>query len=118
MSEPEAAVGMDRELRDKWVAALRSGEYKQGLNQLRGKDEDGTDTFCCLGVLCDVVDPNGWHGWDGYWALWSREGDEAPFAVNVPEDILAASAGSRLIDLNDRERLGFKGIADYIEATL
>jgi hypothetical protein len=32
-----------------WVKALRSGKYKQDLDQLR------TDKgFCCLGVLCDL----------------------------------------------------------------
>lgn len=34
---------------DKWVAALRSGEYTQGKFSL--KSEDG---FCCLGVACDI----------------------------------------------------------------
>lgn len=32
-----------------WLAALRSGDYKQTTMTLR--DEDG---FCCLGVACDV----------------------------------------------------------------
>ncbi len=31
------------------VAALRSGRYKQGKNQLRRGDR-----FCCLGVACDL----------------------------------------------------------------
>lgn len=33
-----------------WVAALESGEYKQGRCKLRGLDGG----FCCLGVLCDL----------------------------------------------------------------
>lgn len=33
----------------KWVAALRSGAYKQTTSRLR--DDKG---FCCLGVLCNV----------------------------------------------------------------
>ena len=33
----------------KWVAALRSGKYKQIKRRLR--DKKG---FCCLGVACDV----------------------------------------------------------------
>ena len=33
----------------KWVAALRSGEYKQGKGRLRQGD-----CFCCLGVACDL----------------------------------------------------------------
>lgn len=32
-----------------WVAALRSGEYKQAKGALRKRD-----AFCCLGVLCDL----------------------------------------------------------------
>lgn len=38
------------EVKAKWIAALTSGEYKQGRNWLR-TSEDG---FCCLGVLCDL----------------------------------------------------------------
>lgn len=34
----------------KWVAALRSGEYKQGKHFLRYKD-----CFCVLGVACDLM---------------------------------------------------------------
>jgi len=40
---------------DDWVAALRSGEYRQGTRHLY---HDGS--YCVLGVLCDVVDPGGW----------------------------------------------------------
>ena len=40
---------MNLEVQKKWVNALRSGEYKQGREALKVKD-----TFCCLGVLCDL----------------------------------------------------------------
>ncbi len=46
---------MDPILKAKWIEALRSGKYKQGKGVLRYGDE-----FCCLGVLCDVVDPKKW----------------------------------------------------------
>jgi hypothetical protein len=42
---------MKPEIRDRWTAALRSGEYEQGRRRLRTNG----DRFCCLGVLCDVV---------------------------------------------------------------
>jgi hypothetical protein len=43
-----------------WVAALRSGEYKQGRNRLRLEDPvTGEITWCCLGVACDVAEKNG-----------------------------------------------------------
>lgn len=41
---------MKEDIAKKWVAALRSGEYKQGKHCLQ---KDGE--FCCLGVLCDIA---------------------------------------------------------------
>jgi hypothetical protein len=41
---------LNKEIATKWVAALRSGEYKQSKSVLRSKD----DGYCCLGVLCDL----------------------------------------------------------------
>lgn len=41
---------MKPELKRKWVAALRSGKYKQGTGELFYRDE-----YCCLGVLCEVA---------------------------------------------------------------
>lgn len=44
--------------RDLWVAALRSGKYKQGTRRLvrdfRDSIKPGTCEFCALGVLCEV----------------------------------------------------------------
>lgn len=40
-------IRMKREDAKKWLAALRSGEYKQGKQTLRTSD----NKFCCLGVL-------------------------------------------------------------------
>jgi hypothetical protein len=37
------------------AAALRSGEYEQGKNLLCRKLDDGTMTWCCLGVACDLA---------------------------------------------------------------
>ncbi len=46
----------------KWLKTLRSGKYaqtKEGF--LREVQEDGQVMgHCCLGVLCDIVDPKGW----------------------------------------------------------
>jgi len=40
---------MNPQIKQKWVSALRSGDYQQGRSYLR------TDNgFCCLGVLCDL----------------------------------------------------------------
>ena len=46
---------MNPEIKAQWIAALRSGEYRQGRNTLR----DAKDRFCCLGVLCDLAEKAG-----------------------------------------------------------
>lgn len=40
---------MKRDIAFHWVQALRSGEYQQGKKALRAQD-----SFCCLGVLCEL----------------------------------------------------------------
>lgn len=44
-----------KEHRKEWVAALRSGKYKQAVGKLKKTDEDGALRYCCLGVACDLV---------------------------------------------------------------
>src|SRR5579864_8820013 len=46
---------MTPECKKMWIAALRSGQYKQGKGAL--SSESG---FCCLGVALDVLDPTKW----------------------------------------------------------
>lgn len=40
---------MNKEIKEKWITALESGEYLKGDNALRVDN-----TYCCLGVLCDL----------------------------------------------------------------
>ena len=107
---------MDAELKARWVKALRSGEYQQGNGQLRSED-----CFCCLGVLCDLIDPNGWKN--------VVTGEDADF-------VRADSIQSGFLSKDLREEIGlrdpfqlevarmndagtsFAEIADYIEANL
>lgn len=46
---------MNTDIKTEWIAALRSGKYKQGRGKLRVDDK-----FCCLGVLCDLYDNKNW----------------------------------------------------------
>ncbi len=43
-------------VRTKWVPALLSGDYSQGQGKLRL----GGNVRCCLGVACDLADPDAW----------------------------------------------------------
>lgn len=44
---------MNKEVKEKWLTALRSGEYKQGKQRLVVTNSDN-QKYCCLGVLCDL----------------------------------------------------------------
>lgn len=46
MSHPKT-IRMKKADAEKWLSALRSGEYKQGLEALKSPD----GSYCCLGVL-------------------------------------------------------------------
>ena len=39
-------------IQTKWLEALESGKYKQGMGRLRCS---GDNKYCCLGVLCEVA---------------------------------------------------------------
>lgn len=40
---------MNKAIANKWLAELKSGDYKHGTGFLRDSDK-----FCCLGVLCNL----------------------------------------------------------------
>lgn len=103
---------MNKEIADKWVAALRSGNYNQGYLQLKNNDK-----YCCLGVLCDISN-------HGKWGI--REGIESYTlsSFSLPIEVITWSgmhSSSGVIDgvgilsnLNDQGKT-FEEISDIIE---
>ena len=115
---------MDQELKAKWVAALRSGEYKQGYGRLFSPREK---SYCCLGVLCDVIDPKGWD------MVTSEDGKEycnghvldAPhvdpqgaISEYVDGNIIDKALQVQLANKNDSRNYNFTEIAMFIEANV
>ena len=47
---------MKKEIADKWIAALRSGKYKQTVGVLNSPNEG----MCCLGILCEISKLTEW----------------------------------------------------------
>lgn len=45
---------MDQDIKNRWIDALRSGNYKQTQNFL-----STSDGYCCLGVLCEIAVQDG-----------------------------------------------------------
>lgn len=112
---------MDAEIKSKWLAALRSGEYKQTKDVLCQLVEDkGTHAgHCCLGVLCEVMGLASEVADDGKWFL--DEGGSAKNRIYMPTNA-SNRAGIRqsegeLMGMNDAGK-PFAEIADWIEQNL
>lgn len=91
---------MDQELKSKWIAALRSGKFKQGEGALC---RDGA--YCCLGVLCEVA------GRDDDWREWSLN----PFMNGAYG--MSYEEAAEYANMNDGGK-SFAEIADHIGANL
>jgi hypothetical protein len=111
---------MNSQIKQKWVSALRSGEYQQCRGYLR------TDNgFCCLGVLCDLYGKENNVEWqhnevDGY--LYEKHSTVLPLSVMEWADVDGRSADicnrtETLAKLNDSGST-FNEIADLIEEHL
>jgi len=116
-----------------WIADLRSDEFQQAHGALRRTTASGKSHYCCLGVLCQRVNPNAWH---------ITRTDE--MTVEVWTDVVYGSSGGllpgplarrlymdaagkhfsngeavfSLTDANDSGEYSFAKIADIIEAGL
>jgi hypothetical protein len=111
---------MNPEVKQKWIAALRSGKYKQGTSWLRTNKG-----YCCLGVLSDLLGAS-WeskganeNGFSVYscsiagsstTGMLSQPAKEASYLAKKAEDMLAR--------MNDDLGKSFNEIADWIEENL
>jgi len=124
---------MNQEVKKAWIEALRSGEYKQTTGRLRRGD-----SYCCLGVLCDLYIKNNpdyvWAGGGDYRYFASCRDDAETGAMSMflafnflhGEVVKWAGLSSEnphydddgtLSDLNDSGS-SFEEIADVIEKHL
>ena len=46
---------LDKTFKEKWIKALKSGNYKQGSGSLKRYYENIEPRYCCLGVACSVA---------------------------------------------------------------
>lgn len=117
---------MNKEVKKKWVEALRGGDYEQATERLRDSFGGGYG-YCCLGVLCDLYAKE--RGIE-----WSKEDELLGEAAHLPEAVrdwarLPIDAGARvffrgyknrhveLTEIND-DGESFREIADAIEEQL
>lgn len=86
--------------KEEWIAALRSGDFKQGRGVLASV---GYDEFCCIGVYgCLMTD--------------SRNPYTAKHGVyHAVTALIGLRNRHALVSLNDIEGKSFDEIADYLE---
>lgn len=121
---------MNKQVKKKWVAALRSGKYEQGRSALRCGDK-----FCCLGVLCDLhrkATKKGQSAWKSNGQHYAYKGETGlppavvskwakidrcnPFVTAIsPCHVPRKEA---LSQINDHWKYDFNMIADAIEKSL
>ena len=106
--------------RERWVAALRSGAYRQGRNHLRSGLPDDS-CFCVWGVACDVADPRLWTpaGESGWFYATNKyspsDAIEKLYGIREGDGLLQASIGDDLMYGNDTRWMSFDELADCIE---
>ena len=114
---------MNPEIKAKWIEALRSGKYEQGQGKLNKNGK-----FCCLGVLCEVMNygklPSTYSGANSY----KKENDTYESENHLTEGMrlelgIDSSQEHTLILMNDGKRRvenkkSFNEIADWVEKNL
>lgn len=108
---------MNPEIKAKWVAALRSGKYKQGKNVLCRPSSTGELAYCCLGVLGEEL---GLLSTQGHcdWKSWGIDGNIGSIPADEAEELGLSGKQGVLVDMNDRDGKSFNEIADWIEVNL
>lgn len=114
----EKQYRLPKEFATKWIAALRSGEYKQGERRLFNI-VDGVEEYCCIGI-CGCILGATKESMKGY----AKRGVEDVIA-DIPEELKMPisdfvsdwreSLLGRCMDMNDVEGKSFPEIADWIQ---
>ena len=122
---------MNPRIKQRWLEALRSGEYKQTTENLQ--DNNG---FCCLGVLCDLHAKERGMDWVRLNDNYELYGEAQTLPLSVQEwagldndvvgmvdfeyerDGVMYVTSESLPELNDTWDKNFNEIADLIETQL
>lgn len=119
---------MNEHVKDLWLHALRDGEYVQGSGMLKTQE----NTYCCLGVLCDLYHKTTGKGlWDNYTNMGFDTIVFEEHEFNLPDSVVEWAGLSELDPFIEGEKLSihndgdistesktFPEIADLIERYL
>lgn len=107
---------LDPEFKAKWVAALRSGRYRQAEGVLKDNTDPKHLKYCCLGVACNLINRRGWEKMD--YDVPSFDDSQFVMSADTRKQIgLSYQAQKGLVKRNDRGDT-FDQIANHIERRL
>lgn len=102
---------LPKEFAEKWIQALRSGNYKRGRGRLYNESKNN---YCCLGVACSILGVE-----DNLLNEYSATSDicirDLELEKVFPEELTDSNLMGELIVLNDLEMYSFDKISDWIE---
>jgi len=93
---------LTKKLKQKWIEALRSGNYTQGQGFLCNDNK-----YCCLGVLAKIA---GLSSESSYLLINEKD---VSYINGLPLD-----KQHKLADMNDNQGKNFKDIANFIEENI
>lgn len=117
---------MDNNIAREWIVELRSGNYGQATGTLKGEE----NTYCCLGVLCEIAVRKGiistpqyldsFGGW-----FYQADGNVLPYEVQSWADMASRNGALYLENgpelflagMNDNGAT-FDELADLIEENM
>lgn len=117
-----------------WIAALRSGDFKQTKGTLKSTRRNGNASYCCLGVLVEVcgnkkekatlldmldankyVAPKGGVGL-GHYVKGGQDASAGDLSPTMMTRVgLTPDHCAELIEMNDSQNRRFGTIANFIE---
>lgn len=109
---------MNADIRQRWLAALQSGKYRQGKGLLRSQ----TDKYCPLGVLCDLHAAHTGRegGWEkgntpvlDYWSYLGAATEPPPQVLTWAQ--LDRADAQELMWSNDKSCTSFADAIAYIQ---
>ena len=114
---------MKRNAKVNWLAALRGGEFHQGMEKLHNTDNN---TYCCLGVLAKLQYGNPYAGWveDERGFQYTHEQlspdqlRELGLLVAQQDSLIAMNDGLHNSGNEEGKNYTFTEIADWIEENL
>jgi hypothetical protein len=115
-------MAMTKKMKNKWLKALRSGNYKQGQETLCSTINDKRE-YCCLGVLCRIAGlPEVKLDFDNEIEFHMPDKSSCD-AKELNSDMrkffgITKRQMEILIEKNDDEQLSFKEIANWIEKNI